>query len=103
MRLTVTIGLLAVATGFHLPVRADETVKTLTVLIVNRSVDAGRVLGRAQSTACRMFAEIGLRIEWREATPKSMHALTSKQPILITITDQTAYNFHPGALAVAQP
>lgn len=103
MKLTVTIGIIGLATGFTLPAAAEETVKTLAVLVDNRSVAAGRVLGRAQATAGKMFAEIGLRIEWRNESLKRLRAMKVEQPVVVTITDRTPADFHPGAFAVAQP
>ena len=102
MRITVKMAILA-ATGLALPAAAEEAVKRLTVVVYDRSVAAGQVLGRAQATAGKMFAGIGVRIEWRNETLKRLRAMKVEQPVVVTITERTPPDFHPGAFAVAQP
>jgi hypothetical protein len=80
--------------------RAGETMQ-LTERAVTVCIDAGvgyRETPQAQMIASKMFAGIGVKIEWRHSCNVS-----AAQVIRITLTEETPNALLPGALAYALP
>jgi hypothetical protein len=57
-----------------------------------------QIAAQSHGIASRMFAEAGVRIDWRQGLDGC-----PEQSILITFSDKTPAGFHPGALALALP
>ena len=54
---------------------------------------------QARETAAKMFADIGVQIEWRT----NKHSIPPNGAIVIKLTEDTLASYHPGAFAFALP
>jgi hypothetical protein len=70
--------------------------QTVAVYLQNGAVVPERTLRRAQGLASDMFAGLGIRIDWRIGRP-------NHEAITVGISEATRLDYHPGALAFAQP
>jgi len=80
----------------------DATEEQFSVVTVHVQYSFERValaLTRAKYVASAMFAEVGVRINWRAGRPSGPQ---EDLPILIDLTGNTPENLSPGALAYAQ-
>ena len=85
--MTVTVGMSA---------RAERNV----TIYVSNDVNTWGALYQAQERAAKMFAEAGVRIEWRTGRPG---ARPGREPlIVVSLTENTPANFLPNALALAK-
>jgi hypothetical protein len=57
---------------------------------------------RAEALATRMFAGIGVRLEWGIGSPRPDRAGRKRQEIALRLGAKTPATFHPGAVAVAE-
>ncbi len=73
--------------------------QTLTVYLRARN-DQYMITPLAQTLATRMFAHIGIALEWKSW---KLAAESPVQPILIEVETDTPLNYMPGALGYAQP
>jgi hypothetical protein len=89
--MTVFAGMLA---------HARETVQPekLRLSVCTERVADFRVAAQSQAIASKMFAPIGVRIDWRRGLGGC-----PPQGILITLSDRTPPGLRPGALAYAMP
>jgi hypothetical protein len=91
--------MIIIAALARLGAQADEFAKLAKPAVsvcMQTPVDPG--IHQAQATAAKMFAKIGVRLEWRrdqESCPS--------QAIRIQLSDATPRDYHPGALAFALP
>jgi hypothetical protein len=92
----VTMLALMVGAGLQAGETQHDAERTVTVCL--DGIAPQRVLAIAQGLASKMFAAIGLTIEWR-------HGLRDcpAQAIVVSLTDNTPAAFVPGALAYATP
>ena len=84
--------ILAVAALFTGSVQAEQRV---TVYVQDGAIVRGQTLGRAEGLAGEMFANAGVRINWRVGHPKG-------EAITVGMSDVPS-SYHPGALAFALP
>ena len=80
------------------PARAD-TGRKVTVYFTDSASVPFAVRVAAQGTASKMFAEIGVTLDWRDGHPKS----SDSNPIVIEYVTNTPADRLPGALAFALP
>lgn len=92
--LAMTVLAMAVAAG----AQADQ----VTVYVAGASVVPVRVLGKAQLLANDMFADAGVRIDWRRGEP-SPSLLGRQRAILIEMLNNTPDERRPGVFAFALP
>ena len=78
----------------------SEAPRKLTVCVRGETVDRPFVRPAAQALAAKMFADIGISLEWRKWKPADESSQTS---IVIELTSGTPENFKPGALGYATP
>ena len=71
----------------------------LTVVVQGAATVRPIVLFEAQEMTTRMFARIGITLNWRTGAPRGESAL----PIVMSFATQTPEMLHPGALAYALP
>jgi len=79
----------------------EQRPQTLQELVACLEGDANAsVAARAQSLAAKMFAGIGVKLEWH-----TYHAcpMGPEQPVIISLVQPTSPNLKPGALAYAEP
>jgi hypothetical protein len=94
MRIT---AMLVMAVMVGLPARAQKNV----TVYVNLDVNTRGALGQAQEVANRIFAEAGVRINWRTGHPSG--AQSKREPaIMVTLAERTPADYLPGALAEAR-
>ena len=72
----------------------------LTVYLLDRANDGYMNCTLAETLASRMFAVIGISLEWAKGKPA---AETSQPPIIIEVVTRTPPNLMPGSLAYAVP
>jgi hypothetical protein len=79
---------------------ARETVQSekLRLSVCTEGLADFRVAAPTQGTTSKMFADIGVRIDWRQGPGGC-----PPQGILITLSDRTPPGLRPGALAYAMP
>ena len=94
MRLMALLSMLALAGGL---VSAEEREQEVAVCIEN---DFDAAIQRTQAMTSRMFATIGVRIEWLRGQRSCIAAPDS---IVIILNTATPRDYHPGALAFALP
>src|SRR5260370_42111174 len=100
MRFTILIAMTAVL-DFGLQVAVAEENKTLlTAYLLEESVAPSLVNIAARAQARKMFADIGISIQWRSGHP---HAPLPVNFVIVEMGDQTPKDFYPGALAYAMP
>jgi hypothetical protein len=78
---------------------AGEAQQSLTVYVQNRALVPSDILIPAEAMAGKMFAKIGLSLEWRS----ERLAADSSQPIFVELVTRTPENRLPGTLAFALP
>ena len=90
-------AMLVMAVMVGLPARAQRNV----TVYVNLDVNTHGALYPAQEVADRIFAEAGVRINWRTGRPSG--AQSKREPaILVTLAERTPVDYLPGALAEAR-
>ena len=100
MRLTILTAMTALADfGFQGTV-AGESKTLLTVYVLEESVAPSLVNIAARAQAGKMFADIGICIQWRSGRP---HALLPLNFVIVEMGEQTPKDLYPGALAYAMP
>ena len=72
----------------------------LTVYLLDRANDGYMNCTLAETLASRMFAVIGISLEWAKRKPA---AESSQPPIIIEVVTRTPLNLMPGSLAYAVP
>jgi hypothetical protein len=100
MRLTILIAMTALADfGFQGTV-AGESKTLLTVYVLEESVAPSLVNISARAQAGKMFADIGISIQWRSGRP---HPPLPLNFVIVEMGEQTPKDLYPGALAYAMP
>jgi hypothetical protein len=84
--------IIAVAALFSGSVQAEQRV---TVYVQDGAIVRGQTLARAEGLAGEMFANAGVRINWRVGRPNG-------EAITVEMSDIPS-SYHPGALAFALP
>jgi hypothetical protein len=72
----------------------------LTVYLLDKANDGYLNYTQAETLASRMFAVIGISLEWTKGKPADE---SPQQPIIIEVVTGTPENFKPGSLAYALP
>jgi hypothetical protein len=91
LRMTAVAGLFAAS------VQAEPQAKQrITVYMQDGAIVPGQTLARAEGVAGEMFAQAGVRINWRAGRPNG-------DAITVGMSDASPTSFHPGALAFALP
>jgi hypothetical protein len=72
----------------------------LTVYMRDRADVSNEIRLRAESLASRMFATIGISLQWRKGEPSGQ---LSQPPVFIELARKTPKNWMPGTLAYALP
>jgi hypothetical protein len=94
MRIT---AMLALAALVAMPARAERNV----TVYVNIDLNTRGALYQAQEMAAQIFAEAGVRIEWRTGGPSG--AQSQPEPaIMVSLAEDTPADYLPGALAAAK-
>jgi hypothetical protein len=88
----------AVALAVAMSSRADE----VTVYVQGLSAVPAPMLNRAQVLAKEIFAEVGVKIDWRSGQPSRSQSPFEK-PIVVEMITDTPTTLLPGALAFARP
>lgn len=100
MRPTILIAVAAMADfGFQAAVGAERKT-VLTVYVLQENVAPSLVVMPARAQAGKMFADIGISIQWRSGPP---HGLLPRNFVIVEMADYTPRNCYPGALAYAMP
>jgi hypothetical protein len=89
MNITQIVAIAAVFSG---SVQAEQSV---TVYVQDGATVPGQTLARAEGLAGKMFAKVGIRINWRVGRPNGA-------AITVGMSDVPSAD-HPGALAFARP
>jgi len=92
------LAMMAMAVTMETASRADE----VTVYVQGLSVVPAPMWGRAQALTNEIFAEVGVKIDWRRGKPASSELSTLK-PIVVEMVTDTPRQLKPGALAFARP
>jgi len=95
MRITAMLVMAVVMVGS--PARAQRNV----TVYVNLDVNTRGALDQAQEMAARIFAEAGVRINWRTGRPSGAQS-KSERAIMVTLAERTPVDYLPGALAEAR-
>jgi hypothetical protein len=90
------VTMMALAIGTRVWAGSVPVEKNQVTVCTTLSSDMG-VDNQAQATATKIFAGIGVNIQWRGS------ASCPPEAIFITISDRTPDSFMPGALAYARP
>jgi len=91
----VAIAALTVAVG--MTARAERNV----TVYANNDLDTRGVLNQAQLMATKMFAEAGVRLDWRTGHPSG--AQPEREPaIVVRLAENTPAGYRPAALALAK-
>jgi len=93
---TASIALMVCIAG----TAAGQPEPKLTVYVRNTALVPGPVLIPAEGLAGKMFAKIGIALEWRNGKPA---AASSEAPIFVELVTDTPDSRRPGALAFALP
>jgi len=72
----------------------------LTVYLLDKANDGYLNYAQAETLASRMFAVIGISLEWTKGKPADE---SPQQPIIIEVVRRTPTNLMPGSLAYAVP
>jgi hypothetical protein len=78
---------------------AGQAQQKLTIYVRNTAMVPGTALIPAEASATKMFAGIGISLEWRTGTP----IVESSRAIFIEFTTETPESLMPGAMAYALP
>jgi hypothetical protein len=100
MRLTILIAITAVVGFGHQAAVARERKTVLTAYVLGESFAPSLVTIAAEAQAGKMFADIGVSIQFRSGQP---HAPLPLHFVIVEIGDQTPKDLYPGALAYARP
>ena len=95
---TTSIVLLASMAGTV--AHAGQPERKVTVYLLGKANDRHMACTPAQALAGRMFAAIGISLEWAKGKPSGE---SSQPPIIIEVVTGTPENFKPGSLAYALP
>ena len=95
---TASIVLLAWMAGTV--AHAGQPQRKVTVYLLDRANESYMTSIPAQALAGRMFAAIGISLEWAKGKPA---AESSPPPIIIEVVTGAPENFKPGSLAYALP
>jgi hypothetical protein len=79
---------------------AGQPQRKVTVYLLDRANESYMSCIPAQTLAGRMFAAIGISLEWARGKPSGE---SSQPPIVIEVVTGMPENFHPGSLAYALP
>jgi hypothetical protein len=79
---------------------AGQTQQRLPVYLLDRANDGYMNCTQAETLASRMFAVIGISLEWAKGKPA---AESSRPPIIIEVVTRTPPDLMPGSLAFAVP
>jgi len=100
MRPMILIAMAAITDlGFQAAVAAENKA-VLTVYVLEENVAPTLVIISARAQAGKMFADIGISIQWRSGPP---HASLPRNFVIVEMAGQTPKEFYPGALAYAMP
>jgi len=95
MRIAAMLVMAVVVVG--LPARAERNV----TVYVNMDVNTRGALYQAQDLGARIFAEAGVRINWRTGRPSGTQY--KREPaIMVSLAERTPADYLPGALAEAR-
>jgi hypothetical protein len=97
MHITAITTIVLMTTAAHGKSGADARESNLTVC-VELVTTRGVTIGQAQEIASRMFAPVGVTINWRGGLRGC-----PEQAIQVTVSNHTPVNVRPGALAYALP
>jgi hypothetical protein len=100
MRLMILITMAAMGDFVFQAAVAGESKTVLTVYVLEESVAPSLVNISARAQAGKMFADIGISIQWRSGQP---HAPLPLNFVIVEMGDQTPKDLYPGALAYAMP
>jgi hypothetical protein len=100
MKITVMVAMVAIVAGTAMCAQAEQKV---TVYLQGVSTVPNPALCQAQQAAAKMFAEIGVGIDWRTSQPPTGPQLPSQQAITIRLATDTPPKLLPNALAFARP
>lgn len=100
MKITVMVAMVAMLAGAGMRAQAEQKV---TVYLRDVSVVPNPLLYQAQETAAKMFAEAGVRIDWRTGHPPAVSQLLNERAITIQLATDTPQKLLPNALAFARP
>ena len=100
MRRTILIAMAAIPICGFRDAAAAESKKVVTVYMLQESVAPTLVVMSAKAQATRMFADIGISIQWRIGAP---HASLPRTFVIIEMGAYTPKDCYPGALAYAKP
>jgi hypothetical protein len=92
------LAIMAMAVVMETGARADD----MTVYLLGVSVVPAPVLGRAQALANEIFADVGVKIDWRRGQPSSFQS-QHQRAIVVEMVPDTPREHTPGALAFALP
>jgi len=95
---TTSIVLLACLAGTV--AHAGQPQRKVTVYLLGKANDRHMACIPAQTLAGRMFAAIGISLEWAKGKPSGE---SSPPPIIIEVVTGAPENFKPGSLAYALP
>jgi hypothetical protein len=96
MRIAAMITMAALAGRCAQAGEIKKSAKETVMVCMQTGVDRGLYL--AQATATKVFAEIGVRLDWRRDQRSCV-----PEAILISLTRGTQQKSYPGALAIALP
>jgi hypothetical protein len=91
----MAIAVMTVAVGMS--ARAERNV----TIYVSNDVNTWGALYQAQERAAKMFAEAGVRLQWRTGHPSGAQP-EREQAIVVSLAENTPASYQPRALAFAQ-
>ena len=102
MKLTVLILTPALAMSAQTKLRDDKGLRVM-VYLVNENVPGEDRMAEsiAQGLTARMFADIGVEIQWQRQEPPG--GLRPDHSIVVTVTTKVPASYRPHALAYAEP
>jgi hypothetical protein len=75
--------------------------RTMTVYAVDNGLNTRGVLYQAQQRAAKMFAEVGVRLDWRTGRP-SVNQVERDPVIVVSLAEHAPAGYSPEALASAK-
>src|SRR5579859_2798822 len=84
----------------HSIAQGSETRQKLTACLQFETAEPYSVSFLAQGLAVKMFADIGISLQWRTCKPVEE---SPQAPIVVVLASGTAEEFKPGALGYAMP
>jgi hypothetical protein len=92
------MAIAAMTSVIGMTARAEE--RTVTVYVHN-DLNTRGVLYQAQQRAAKMFAEVGVRLDWRTGSPSGTQA--AREPVIVvSLAEQAPANYSAEALASAK-